>query len=279
MPLVRLACRRAERDEAVHVEHQTLDAGVGGVDVGGELRQAEAGQHVGHDGYPIAIDLAQESVAVGLVGEGQHGVGVRMVNPGIGQEGVKQRLDRRARGIRVQHAAREIGHHVVVRHLGPRAQCLEVVQTQAGEVRGFDGAQVGPAALDRQRAAGTSAVVVVVDLDRRVAAAVEHERRFGADEPGGIVPEVRGRRGRARHHPTSGTAWESPWRKPIRRAQSTAAVGYDPAGASRVTVLPDSAATAQNSSYVCWSSALGATPSMLRTTISTGSPWGFERPT
>ena len=252
VPLVRLPGRGAERDQAVHVEHETLDAGVGGVDVGGELRQREAGQHVGHDRHPIAIDLAQKAVAVGLVGEGQHGVGVRVVNPRIGQERVQQRLNRRARGVRVQHAAREIGHHVVVGHRGPRAQCLEVVETQAREVARVDGAQIGPAALDRQRAARTSAVVAVVDLDGRVAAAVQHQRRFGADEPRRVDPKservevVRVLVRPAGLHGKRHGGNRSGGRSLLRR--SAAAVGYDSAGASRVTVFPDSAATAQNSS-------------------------------
>ena len=76
-------------------QHQAFDLRILVEDIGHRLGQREAGNGVGHIGDAVAIDLAHHRLAVGLVGQRQHGGGMGVVDEFVRQEGVQQGLDRR----------------------------------------------------------------------------------------------------------------------------------------------------------------------------------------
>jgi hypothetical protein len=78
--LIGLARARPEAENAVLLEHQPLDLGIGLEHLRRLLGEGEAGHDVGHARHPPAKHLGADGLAVGLVGEREHGVGVGMVD-------------------------------------------------------------------------------------------------------------------------------------------------------------------------------------------------------
>ena len=90
--------------------------------IGGGLGEAEARHDVGHEAHALAVDLAAQLLAVGLVDQAEHGVGVGVVDELVRQEGVQQRLDRRVGRHRIEQVGALHAHHVLVGHVVARAQ-------------------------------------------------------------------------------------------------------------------------------------------------------------
>ena len=107
------------------LEHDDLGARPLGdgrfVGLGAALGEGEARHHVRHPDERRAEDLAADALAVGLVGEGEDGVGVGVVDEARGEERVEERLDARRGGARVEQVRAELVDHVLVGHRGERA--------------------------------------------------------------------------------------------------------------------------------------------------------------
>ncbi len=154
----------------------------GGKALRAQAREVEAGHHVRNDDHEVAVDLADSRLAVGRVGDREQRVGVGVVDVFVGEQRVQDRLDRRRRGARPRHVRRQLVDHVEV---GQRRQLRE-----AGEVReahrrepGFgDRGEVPAAALDVEDVLVVADQVALAQLDRRVAAAVQHERAVAAEQ-------------------------------------------------------------------------------------------------
>ena len=95
--LIGFARIRPEGEDAVLVQDQPLDRAVALERVGRGLGEREARHDVGHVAEPLAVDLFAQLLALRLVGEAQHGGRVCVIDEGVRQEGVQQRLDRRVR--------------------------------------------------------------------------------------------------------------------------------------------------------------------------------------
>ena len=64
-------------------------------ELGAQPREVEARHDVGNDDHLVAVDLADALLAVGGVGDGQHRVGVRVIDVLVRQDRVQNGLDRR----------------------------------------------------------------------------------------------------------------------------------------------------------------------------------------
>ena len=176
---VRLLVRPAPRDEAVVGEDDRAPVG----ERGHAARELEPRADVLDDGDVVPERVAHRARRVGRVRERADRVGVDVVDVRGGQERVQQRLDRRPRRVRVDHAAGEVGEHLVVGQRLALAEREQVVEPQPREVAHLGGREVGAAALDPDRAPLAAEMVALDELGGGVPAAVEDERAVGADQP------------------------------------------------------------------------------------------------
>ena len=157
--------------------------GLGVVHLGRQLGEAEARNDVGHEPHAAVVDLRHQLFPVRLIDQAQHGGGVRVVDELVRQEGVQQRLDGRVgcRGIE-QVDALEVDH-VLVGERGQRAQLPQRAELDRRQAGGLDGAHVPARALDAQHLVRLAEQVLGQRLDRRVAAAVQHQRGIAPQQP------------------------------------------------------------------------------------------------
>ena len=178
--------RRAHREDAVLQQDQPVDVGVGAGDLGGLPGEREPRHDVGHQRRALAVEIGRQLGAVGLVGQRQHSVGMRMVDELVRQEGVQQRLDRRVGRLAVEQVGALHVHHVLV---AQRLQPLQLAQRReadGGQAGRLDGAHVPAAALHTEHVERLAGDVGHARLHRRVAAAVQHQLRFAAQQAGRV---------------------------------------------------------------------------------------------
>ena len=152
---VRLLVRVAPGDEPVMGEHDRARIR----ELGDPARELEAGPQVVDDRDVRAEGIAHGRVRVGRVRERADRVGVDVVDVRRGQERVQERLDRRARRIGLDEAAREVGDHLLVGHRVTLAERQQLVEPEAREVGRRDRREVGAAALDPDHAPLATEVV------------------------------------------------------------------------------------------------------------------------
>ena len=155
-------------------------------DLGGELRQPEAGHHVGHDQHPIAEGAPDQLRAVGLIGQRQDRIRVRVVDERVRKERVQQCLHRRIRRAGVEEMRAELVDHLLVRERFQLAQLPQPGEVESGEPFRFDRIEIPTAALHAQSVDPVSEKVLPDDLDRGVASAVHDEIGLGADQARGV---------------------------------------------------------------------------------------------
>ncbi len=85
-------------------------------------------------------------------------------------------------GSRIQHLAAQERDHLLVGHRLERARALERREAARREAARLDGREVPPAALDEEHLDAIAEQVDGRALDARVPAAVQDERRIGAEE-------------------------------------------------------------------------------------------------
>ena len=196
-------------------------------EVGDALRELEPRPQVRHHRDVVAERLVHRRLRVGRVGERADRVGVDVVDVRGRQERVQERLDRRPRRVGLDQAAREVGDHLLVAHRLALAQRQQLVEPQAREVARLGRGEVGAAALDPQHAHLAAEVVELDELRRGVAAAVEDERRVGADQA------------RARDEPLElGVAGDRPTARHAPGRTATTVAFHAPRGAATSTVSP-----------------------------------------
>ena len=174
--------RGAHREDAVLQQDQPFDVGIRPRDFVGFLGEREARHDVGHQCGALAVDVGRQRLAVGLVGQRQHGVGMGVVDELVRQEGVQQRLDRRVGRLAVQKVAALDVDHVLV---GQRLQADQLAQrfeTHRRQPGRLDRAHVPAAALDAQHLDGCAGDVGHLGLHRGVAAAMQHQPRLAAQQ-------------------------------------------------------------------------------------------------
>ena len=146
-------------------------------ELGDAARELEAGPQVVDDRDVRAEGIAHGRVRIGGVGERADRVGMDVVDVRGRQERVEQRLDRRARRIGLDEAAREVRDHLLVGHRVALAEREQIVEPEPREVGRRDRREIGAAALDPDHAPLATEVVAFDELCRGVASAVQDERR------------------------------------------------------------------------------------------------------
>jgi hypothetical protein len=164
--------------------------GVLGDGVGHVARDAEARPPVGQRDHVLAIDALHHLAAAIVVGEGDDDVGVGVDDRGGREESVEQRLDGRPGPAGLLERLAQVVHHLLVAHVLAFEEGADVVHPHAGKVLALDRLEVRAAALDPQHLDRSPPVIALGDFDGRVAAAPDHERRLGADQPGGVDEKV-----------------------------------------------------------------------------------------
>ncbi len=112
--------------------------------------QVEARPYVGHDGDVRPERGPDMPRATRSVGQGADGVGVDVIDVGGGQEGVKERFNRRPPRARLDHAGCQVGDHLLVGHCGPLTQRQELIQIESRKAIRANRGQVGAAPFDAQ---------------------------------------------------------------------------------------------------------------------------------
>ena len=107
------------------VEDQAFDFGIGVEDIRGLAGEAEAGAVVGHEAQAAAVDLAGELGAIGLVDQGEDGIGVGVIDIRVRHEGMQQELHRWVRRQRIEQVGALHAHHVLIAQVVERAQLLQ----------------------------------------------------------------------------------------------------------------------------------------------------------
>ena len=140
--LVGLARAAAEGEDAVLVEDQSLDTGVGVEHLGRGLGEAEPRPVIGHEAETVAVDLACQLRAVRLIDQTEHGVGMRVVDVFCRHEGMQQHLHGWAWRHRIEEVgALHAGHVGIVKVLA-LTQLAQGRETNGRQPRGLDGVHV-----------------------------------------------------------------------------------------------------------------------------------------
>ena len=138
---------------------------------------------------PVA-DLAGEWVEAcsAISGGGGRGKGVRVVviDETERQDGVQNGRDARGGRVRVRHRCTLLQHHVLIAHRGEFGHLEQRRHAHGGETGAFNRRQVPAAAFDVANLDRIAEKVLLRDLHRGVAAAMEDERWISAEQTGGI---------------------------------------------------------------------------------------------
>jgi hypothetical protein len=177
-----------EREDAVRQEHHAHRVAARlprkfARAVGGEV---EPGHDVRNDHDAIAVDVADALLAFGRVRDRKHRVRVRVVDVLVRQDGVQDGLDRRRGRPGAQHVRVELVDHLRIGQLGKARELAHIAERDRRETRRLDGLQVPAAALHVEHVLFLAEEVFLAQLDRGIAAAVEHERAVAAEEAGGV---------------------------------------------------------------------------------------------
>ena len=184
--LVGFARAGAEGEDAMLVEDQALDLGLGFVDVRRRLREAESRHHVGHQAHAPIIESGADRFAVGLVDDAQDRVGVGVVDEFVRQERMQQDLDRRIRRRGLEQARALDAQELLVAQVRTRAQLAQTIEPHGGKPRRLNRRNVRARAFDAQHRDLLAEKVRHRGLQRGVAAAVQHELGVAADEARGV---------------------------------------------------------------------------------------------
>ncbi|ESX76275.1 hypothetical protein X758_00925 [Mesorhizobium sp. LSHC416B00] len=176
----------AEGEDAMLVEDQAFDAGVGVVDIGGHLGEVEARLDVGHVPHLVAEHGLDQRLAVRLVDDGEDRGRMRVVDEFMRQEGVQQRLDRWIGGGGVDEVRPLQRHHVLVGEAGQRTRLQQRAELDRRQALRLDHTHVPAAALDAQHVPFVADEVYGLGLAGSVAAAMQHQPRLAAEQPGGV---------------------------------------------------------------------------------------------
>ncbi len=144
----------------------------------------EAGHDVGHIAHAVAIDFAAQRLAVGLVGQRQHGVGVGVVDELVRQEGVQQGLDRRVGRGRSRADWRAAGATMSSSDSLSRPAQFRSGASRTRRQAGAARSSPGPSREPLTQSTSTSSPMRSVSacLDRGVAAAMQHQARIAAEQ-------------------------------------------------------------------------------------------------
>ncbi len=190
--LVGLARILAEAENAMVEQHHANSARAGLL---GEATRAHAGQiearhHIGHDHHLVAIDLADSLRSALGVGDGDDGVGMGVVDVFVRQGGVEYGFHRGGGRRGPGHVGLQLVDHFRVGQGFQPGQRQQMVQAHRRKTFAFYAGQVPAAALDVENGLFLAEDVGLADLDRGIAAAVQHQAGILPQQTGGVYPQA-----------------------------------------------------------------------------------------
>ena len=182
MGVVTFLRRVAEGEQAMIDQYQSLDPRIFFVRLRRRFGQIEPRHDVRHHAQLVSVNFPADFFRVGLVGDHQNGVGVRMVDEFVRQKRVQERFDRRIGRRRVQQVRALVVDHRLVGQGGEGPQFPQVIQLDARQAGRLQRVQVPAAALDVQNLDLLAQPVLSARFDRGVAAAVQDQGGIGPDQ-------------------------------------------------------------------------------------------------
>ena len=183
---------RSEREHAVPEQHHAGDvfSGSPGKQLGAPPRQAEAGHDVGDDDDLVAVNFRDALLTVAGVGDCQHSIGMRVIDVFVRQQRVQYSLYRRCGRCRARHVGDEFVHYLRIAQRLELRELEQMCHAHRREARFLDEFEVLAAALDVEDVLVVADEVALPDFDRRIAAAVQHQR-FVASEQARAIDALR----------------------------------------------------------------------------------------
>ena len=109
--------------------------------------EIETRHDVRDDDDPLAVDVANALLALRRIGHREHGVGMRVIDVRMRQDGVKDGFDGRRGRAGAQHVRVELVHHLRIGKRGKAGQALDVGERYWRKAGSFNGLEIPAAAL------------------------------------------------------------------------------------------------------------------------------------
>ena len=139
---------------------------------------------VGHQWRAVAIDFTVHGLDVFDIHRRQHGIGMGMSDTTKRQSGVQQCFNRRPRRRVAHEAAIKRPHHIRIAERFLLQEACHAGEMQGRECVSTDLRQIAAGAFDIEHACP-----VLIHFDRRIAAAMQHQRCVAAQQPRAIGVE------------------------------------------------------------------------------------------
>ena len=124
-----------------------------------------------------------------MVGYGQNRIGMGMIDISEGNQRVEDGFHGRIRRIGVSHCSTLLADHFGVTESLQFRKTLQGVQTDRGKSWRFDGRQIPSASFDQEQFLRVSKKILLIQFDRSVSAAMEHQVRVRSQKPAGVNPQ------------------------------------------------------------------------------------------
>ena len=166
-------------------------------------RQLEARHDVRHDNDSTPINFADAGFAVVRVRDCKEGVGMRVIDEFMGNDGVQNRFDGRRGRTGAGNLCRQFVHHFRVRQVLQRGQLQQVRHSHRRKSIHLDRFEVPSAAFHIKNIFFLADDVLLAHFHRSVATAVEHKRVVPPEQARGVNTqlEIRPALGRVRGIP------------------------------------------------------------------------------
>jgi len=167
-------------------QHQPFHCRIVLEDLGCFLGELKARHDVRYGPHPAAIEVGAALGRVGLIGKAQDCRRMRVIDVFVRQERVQQCLNRGVGRAGIDQVRPLDAHHFLVREDCSLPQFAQRREANGRESSGLDRRHIPAAPLHAQHLDLLLEEILDDGLDRRVAAAVQHEFRLAAQEARGI---------------------------------------------------------------------------------------------
>jgi hypothetical protein len=183
--MVAVACGVTPGEQAVAAEHHAVEKRVFARQMFELEAELETRAPPGQPADLVAENLPGQRLGVCGGGDGDHRVGVHVIDMRVGHERMQRRVDRGGARIEIERAIAELVHHLVFvcEAAVVRLQGLEAIEIERGEAVALDRAEVAARSLDPQHLdphAGER--IGRFNLGRGVAAAEIGDAQIGSEK-------------------------------------------------------------------------------------------------
>ena len=127
--------------------------------------EVEAGHDVRDDDDPLAVDVANALLALRRIGHREHGVGMRVIDVRMRQDGVKDGFDGGRGRAGAQHVGVELVHHLRIWQAAQPRQPAHMPEGDRREAGRLDRLEVPAATLDVEHVLVLAEEVPLAQLD------------------------------------------------------------------------------------------------------------------